>query len=338
MYCFRCGTKVEKEIKYCTHCGANLLEEQQHYNYKTPETIENTHEDQYNYSKDYSNVDQSLEKAFIGKNYEQLMTTRFSFPAFLFGGYYFLYRKLYLYGILLILANLIMLIVIPELYLIWFIINIILGTYFNKIYQNFINKKIKRLKEINTSSSNTDLINLCKRKGGTNIAIIIISNILVFIIVFISVFTYEFVKIWNEEFASNTNATPTIEEATYKVPEGFKKNSYSNKAHKSYYYEKSACNITLETNNATTLYPTAESYLKSNIYTSQNDVVSPMQVLNINNTAWNYMEIKSTYSIKHIYATLYNDTIYKVEYSIYSYNGSKCQDKLTPFINSIKFN
>ena len=40
MYCFRCGTKVSENTKYCPHCGADVLEELKRYSYGTNENIQ----------------------------------------------------------------------------------------------------------------------------------------------------------------------------------------------------------------------------------------------------------------------------------------------------------
>ena len=60
MYCPRCGTKVNENIEYCHHCGANIKEELSRYNFNPIQesTVEKgkqpTHEEQYQYSLEYS--------------------------------------------------------------------------------------------------------------------------------------------------------------------------------------------------------------------------------------------------------------------------------------------
>ena len=80
MYCFRCGTKVSENTKYCPHCGADVLEELKRYSYgesenipkEEPKRINQTHNDQYLYSLKYSYGDNdTLIRAYVGENYEK---------------------------------------------------------------------------------------------------------------------------------------------------------------------------------------------------------------------------------------------------------------------------
>lgn len=340
MYCFRCGTKVEETTKFCPHCGANILEEQQHYNYIPTDHLEksNTHEDQYKYSQAYSSTEESLVKAYIGNNYAQLKQNRFSFPAFFFSGYYLIYRKMYLYGFLLLLINMSILL-IPELIFVLFIVNIIVATNFNKLYYSFATKKVNNLKQKNENKSTTDLLQLCKQKGGTNIGMAITTIILIFAITFVSAFTYYFIEAWNEEtqiITEKQDTSPTIKDATYQIPDGFKASKYINAEYKTYYAENNSNYINIETSNATTLYTTTEEFLKSRVYTNQNNTVSEVQLIPFNNINWSYIEVKSSYATKYIYATSYKNTFYKVEINIYT--SSIDQTLPTTFMNSITFN
>lgn len=341
MYCFRCGTKVEESTKFCPHCGADILEEQQHYNYiptNNTENTNNTHEDQYKYSQAYSNTEENSLKAYIGKNYEQLKQPRFSFPAFFLGGYYLIYRKIYLYGFLLLLLN-ISILFLPELIFILFFVNIIVATNFNKLYYSFATKKVDNLKRKNENKSTRELVELCKQKGGTSIGMAITAVILLCAITFIATFTYYFIEAWNEEMQIITeqqDTSPIIKDATYQIPAGFKASKYINEEYKTYYAENNSNYINIETSTATTLYTTTEEYLKSRVYTNQNNIVSEVQTISFHNINWSYIEVKSSYSTKYIYATLYKDTFYKVEVNIYS--TSIDPNLPTTFMNSITFN
>ena len=80
MYCFRCGSKVRENEKYCPHCGADVLEELKRYSYPEFERKEEiptpTHNDQYEYSIKYSFQDtEDLVKAYVGKNYDKIKNT-----------------------------------------------------------------------------------------------------------------------------------------------------------------------------------------------------------------------------------------------------------------------
>ena len=76
MYCFRCGTKVDDKVEYCPHCGANIKEELSRYNYSPNENdyikptinLEQSHEEQFTYSKNYSNIKKICQHCYASKN------------------------------------------------------------------------------------------------------------------------------------------------------------------------------------------------------------------------------------------------------------------------------
>lgn len=341
MYCFRCGTKVEESTKFCPHCGADILEEQQHYNYiptNNTENTNNTHEDQYNYSQAYSNTEENLLKDYIGKNYEQLKQPRFSFPAFFLGGYYLIYRKMYLYGFLLLLLN-ISILFLPELIFILFFVNIIVATNFNKLYYTFATKKVDNLKQKNENKDSTELLQLAKRKGGTNIGTPIAIAFLIFFTVFISAFTYYFLEAWNEEeiIIQEKNSSPTIKDITYQVPANFEISDELTDIYKTYYSKDNSVYLSLETSDETTAY-TAEDFLKMRAYINENSIASEIQIIPFNNINWHYIEVKDYYSTNHIYTTLYKNTLYKVEFDIRDYAVNTYPTLPITFMNSITFN
>ena len=91
--------------------NTNISHEQQ-YNYsnqysKVPQQEKNEHQDQYEYSSKYSNKnnkelisEEYYIKAYVGENYEKLVNSKYSIPTLLFGGFYFFYRKLWIYAII----------------------------------------------------------------------------------------------------------------------------------------------------------------------------------------------------------------------------------------------
>lgn len=130
-------------------------------------------------------IDETLKKEFIGENYEKLIRDkRFNFSAFFFSVFYLFYRKLTLYGIILIIINFIIssinsiLTIIP---------NLLLGIFFNKLYLYYVDKKINELKQKNKAANFETIIEECKRKGGTSLGSIFIGILLYLVIAIIFV-------------------------------------------------------------------------------------------------------------------------------------------------------
>lgn len=331
MFCNKCGQRLNAGARFCTNCGASVTE---------------THQNQYNYSYNYSNSDEDYKKAYIGKNYEKIKEGKFSIPAFIFGGYYFLYRKLWLYAIILIIFNLAITFFVEDYSSIIIIITYILvGMKFNSIYLKKVDQNIEKIKQQNLDKTSNELLNICRKKGGVSVASVVITFVALFTIGFIIGFTYAISEITDnvdfptiDNYKQNTNDS-SIEELSFKIPEGFEARSYNTESYKNYTYDTTNdyCTIRIEYNTYTSLYETAEEYLKSHTYTNQNDIVSDITEKNINNNTWSHLEITSDSTKEYKYTTIYNDTIYSIEYQIYSDDTKTCSTKYEALINSLKF-
>lgn len=115
---------------------------------------------------------------YIGKNYNAITTKKFNFSAFLFGGYYLIYRKVYAIGILWLLINFVISLLTPvgdvSIYISFLalIISYVSCGYMantiilNHVASRILNYKIedsKRVKEF------------CKKRGGTSIIYALLS-------------------------------------------------------------------------------------------------------------------------------------------------------------------
>lgn len=114
----------------------------------------------------------NLVETFVGKKYNKMLISKFNVPALLFGEYYFLYRKMYLYAFLIILSGVVVSLVPFGLGFI--ALRIVLGFFTNKLYINFANKKVEKIKLKNQSPNDNELTSICAKKGGVNIPIVII--------------------------------------------------------------------------------------------------------------------------------------------------------------------
>lgn len=142
----------------------------------TIEQVNSTISQNTNYQNDFVNQqpvanninDEDLVKAFIGNNYDKITTRTFNFAGFFFTTFYMFYRKMFLYGILFFLVNLVVLNVINS-----FIINLLfcvaVGFLVNKVYLYYVKKKIEKIKFQNSGKDINEIKGICISKGGTSI-------------------------------------------------------------------------------------------------------------------------------------------------------------------------
>lgn len=113
-------------------------------------------------------TDDELLRAFIGKNYEKITTRTFNFAGFFFKTFYMLYRKMFLYAILLFLVNLVVLNLIDN-FIVTLAFNVAVGFLVNRIYLFYAKKKIDKIKIQNKQKDINELKSICSAKGGTSV-------------------------------------------------------------------------------------------------------------------------------------------------------------------------
>ena len=209
MICPNCKNHVDESYTYCAKCGEQLKKDQNN-NYNE------THNTQFDYSKNYSNVTNSYNdhhnsqynysnlysnnyqknitseedylKSYIGNNYNSIKQTNFSLIAFIFGPLYLLYKKMWYYSLILLLI--IFAISTQNLNiaaLITILINLYLGFKFNSIYLEYANKKVESIKISNPDKSSIEILKVCENKGK-NLNIIFV--VVIFILFIIGLFYY----------------------------------------------------------------------------------------------------------------------------------------------------
>ncbi len=131
-------------------------------------------------------MDEILIKKFIGKNADVIydkMEKKGSFNIFcmLFSFFYFLYRKMYLVGLISFLIQAVIANYIKNVF-VSIICMIILGFIFYPLYKIHIRRKISKIREKVTTEE--EINNMCEKKGGTSIvAAIIIPVILILVLI-----------------------------------------------------------------------------------------------------------------------------------------------------------
>ncbi len=128
--------------------------------------------------------DQELLKAFIGFNYEKITTRSFNWSGFFFTDSYVLYRKMFLYWLLLQLLDMILL----NNIIVSLIVGIAFGFAVNPIYLAFAKRKVAEIKAKNPNKSMGELRTICAIKGGTSIGVVLLFIILQTLIIIGSVY------------------------------------------------------------------------------------------------------------------------------------------------------
>ncbi len=148
-----------------------------------------------NYQAQSTSSDMDFVKAWMGTLFDKAHSKKFNWPAALFGGIYFLFRKMYLTGALFILLNMlvnilaVMLITKIKFMLVGLVgallINLALifvyGFSFYPLYRSFVRKKINSLKS--SITDNSQLINTATTKGNTSVLALILAILVVMIVV-----------------------------------------------------------------------------------------------------------------------------------------------------------
>lgn len=271
--------------------------------------------------------DEKYIEAYIGKNYDKIMNSSFSWPTFLVSIIYFLYRKLWLYALIYYIINFLITLIFDSIFnmptitsLISIIYSFIVAMKFKDLYLYKINRDIKKIRM--STNNEEEILEKIKKKGGvSNIALII--ALVVYLVVFIITFKEEYERISN---ILNNTGDITEEKVTniqYNVPEGFV-NNYESNTYSSYKYtdEENDCNFVIQTMNNT--YDNEETYLK-NVYQANN-----IESIVINNNTWYYFNEDNTY----IYALIYEDKLYTLNYYI-NIDSGVCSSSLNDLTNSL---
>ena len=310
-----------------------------------------THEDQYSYSSsysyDYSNYnyfntpndsgEDKYIKAYIGPNFDKIKKMKFSFPALIFGPWYLLYRKVWGYAIAAIIISLAatMLLEADTADIVSLIINIFLALKFQSIYMKQAEDHVENIKQQNLDKSTTELLNVCKKKGGTSTkgAVVAVFGIIAayFVLVTLLIADGGFEEL---DSADPSNTVNTVEQAkieqlgklTYTLPDEFQV-MYSSENARIYSY--SNCNFRIEKHQPYGIHAEEDTYLNT-ISTEATHTI------NLNGRFWKYKQFNPSNFYQTVYAHKYQDALYIITLdNVNYYSCSKQYDNILP---SIKFN
>ncbi len=246
----------------------------------TPETP-NTIDYQNNYIDD-----DILLKSFIGNNYEKITTKSFNIAAFFFTALYMFYRKMFLYGLLLIIISTILSFIFKSSF-ISLIICVLVGLFINKIYISFAKNKIAKIKASHPLSSSEELRALCTKKGGTSIGTVILGILIQTVIGIISILVLVLIGFGNilKDFTNLPDWNVTFEKDNQNQEEG---NLVEDITIDNYMCYEKDCTLTIvDKNNNSTEYTSKsidteylrllehyKDYIKINIYYSEKNITS----------------------------------------------------------------
>jgi len=191
MNCPKCNSQLKPGVVFCDTCGSKLIfnmtgegvsvriEENNSHEFASQKNNDNLNISQQinasmNQVSSNNDVDElSLIDAYIGKNSDKLKSG-FSFCTLLFGVMYVFYRKMWGLGFLWLLINIAISIFLPKLPFLGLILNIIISCCFKNLYINHATNKVRQIKLQYSNFSNSELVYVCSKKGGTTIVPIII--------------------------------------------------------------------------------------------------------------------------------------------------------------------
>ena len=112
---------------------------------------------------------------YIGYNHKKTVHKRFNFAALFFGPLYYFYRKMTVFGILLLLVNVVLMNYFPLGIL---VLCLFCGLFTNKIYVSHVKKKINIIEKRNMDAGLPALLLICENEGGTSGSLVLVGIIL----------------------------------------------------------------------------------------------------------------------------------------------------------------
>lgn len=219
MRCKKCGKRIKNKDYFCTECGYyngdfnednfdtennSLLEENSSDSFKEL-NASGEKEDQFYYENE------ALLEAFIGEDYKIIKKWPFNIWAFLFNWLYFLYRKLYITGIIGLGFTFFMILIIKTNLLIYLLVSmVIIGFAFNYYYIFISKRKVEKIISEMEGTDKFTLANICKERGGVNVPIALVIYGIFLCLVLLSFITIKVnknnnTKYWEENSENKAN-------------------------------------------------------------------------------------------------------------------------------------
>lgn len=149
-------------------------------------------------------------EAYIGEDYKWVMRRPVNIYALLLSWIYFLYRKMYIIGIIgLIITGIVIRLFYPYLVIYIAVVMILSGLLFNPIYKLVVDYKINKIKEKNYGTDDFTIEQICQEKGGVNVIIPLIIFFIFLLVMFRTyyriIINHENTKFWEENSQNKAN-------------------------------------------------------------------------------------------------------------------------------------
>lgn len=155
-------------------------------------------------------------EAYIGEDYRLIKKSPFNIWAFLLNWMYFLYRKLYITGIIGLVITALVAFFLTKYFLIYMIVTLlIIGFGFNFYYVFIIKRRVNKILIDYEGSDSFSLEKMCKEFGGVNITIALIIYFIFLVVIILSIVKPTFNtshngKFWKENSENEANCSSLI--------------------------------------------------------------------------------------------------------------------------------
>lgn len=352
MRCKNCGAECKEDALFCTYCGNELnanknkiIDEIKDENNKE-KIVEKVDSEKVRSEEETKRLEDELIDAYMGRKADKLKTSGFSVCTFFFRGIYFMYRKMYLYGFLwIVLLPIAMLILSGIGLLLPLIAAIVFAINFSKIYTGFVKNEVNKIKKSYPNKTHKELLEICSKRGGTNVVPVVIYVILNLIVVgFFALLIYSISSaglleklsvLLNDKYGYAEDTVETMDNVSYTVPEGFKKLS-EDKVSKEYVYNNSDnseyCTVVVKVTNLRKETPIEQ--WRNGVYVDKNEEVLEDDIT-INGTTWTKLTIEPSRNPKYFYVTTLHEKYYEYTYTIYR-EGNVCNTSNDKVLNSLR--
>ena len=314
-----------------------------------------------------------LIEAYVGPNYDKISVNPFNIPAFFFAPFYLFYRKMPLYGLIVLVLDMVIIFVgnvihnTPLMTFLNAILNIGVAFGVNYVYIQTVKKRILKIRDTNPHASPEEIRGICSAKGGTSGGLLALS-----IVLYIFAFIITFVALIINGFASNSTVdngnitisyssdgatsndsengdNPTYDgvfafDTTIKiqnefdidVPNPFEILSTNYGAY-TYEYESDdftgTCKVEISSPKD---YHNAENLIQQLIKYNADDSPSDITKERINGITWYWFDYDDTAGRTYTFATTKDDKVFMLDYEITNVLLEECDSYTTDILNNIK--
>lgn len=155
-------------------------------------------------------------EAYIGEDYKLIKKSPFNIWAFLLNWMYFLYRKLYITGIIGLVITALVAFFLTKYFLIYLIITLlIIGFGFNPYYVFIIKRRVNKILKDYEGSDEFSLEKMCKEFGGVNVILSLIIYFIFLVVIILSIVRVSFnpshnTNFWKQNSENRANCSSLV--------------------------------------------------------------------------------------------------------------------------------